>query len=447
MKKIFLPKDVNDIINKLNDYGFEAYAVGGCIRDLIMGETPKDFDITTSALPWQVKEIFEKTIDTGLKHGTVTVLIKNIPYEITTYRIDGVYENHRRPKDVEFTSNLVEDLRRRDFTMNAMAYNEKDGLIDAFSGIEAIENKLIICVGDADKRFQEDALRMLRAIRFSAELDFEIEEETKRAILLNAPSIEKISGERIRIEMSNILTSDNPHYIEKMYTLGLMKHVIPEFIKNVGLEQSNNHHIYTVDQHIYKSLIYIEPTETLRWTMFLHDIGKGYCKTVDKNGIGHFYGHTAISVKIAKEVLKRLRFDNKTIEDILKLIEYHDYRFEPNIKAVRKAVSIIGKELFPLYIKVQEADIKSQNPIYIEKKLSVLKQIYLYYKEIINKKQCISLKELQIGGKELINIGIKQGKTIGIILNQLLELVIEEPEKNDKQLLLNKAIELKDQIK
>ncbi|MBC7960006.1 MAG: HD domain-containing protein [Vallitaleaceae bacterium] len=326
MVNIKLPKQVNDIIRKLNSKGYEAFAVGGCVRDCVLGVEPEDWDITTSALPEQVKALFYKTVDTGIKHGTVTILMDKMSYEVTTYRIDGPYENNRSPKNVHYTRDIIEDLKRRDFTMNAMAYNEDEGLVDAFSGVLSIENKRITCVGDPNERFQEDALRMLRAIRFSAKLGFDIDADTQVAIKNNAPLIQNISGERVHMELTKILTSNNPHFIKKCVDLGLMAYMIPEFMDTVGLEQSNLHHIYTVDGHIYEALKHIEPTETLRWTMFLHDIGKGTTKTLDEKGQGHFYGHPQKSCLLAKDILARLRFDNKTTKDILKLIEFHDYR-------------------------------------------------------------------------------------------------------------------------
>ncbi len=442
MKKINLPHDVDDIIGKLNEHGYEAYAVGGCIRDAVLGVTPEDWDITTSALPEQVKHIFKKTIDTGLKHGTVTVLMKHTPYEITTYRIDGAYENHRKPKDVAFTSDIVDDLRRRDFTMNAMAYNEKDGLVDVFSGIEDINNKVIRCVGNPKERFNEDALRMLRAVRFCAKLGFKIDAETEAAIIESASLIKNISGERIHMEMTKTLISNNPHFIEKLTTLGLMTYIIPEFMNNVGVEQNNKHHIYTVDQHTYEAIKNVEAKEALRWAMLLHDIGKGYCKTIDYEGVGHFYGHPKISSNIAKEVLNRLRFDNKTTSDILKLIDHHDYRIEPEMKQVRKAINKIGEELFEDYIKVQRADIQAQNPIYHNEHFHRLDQVLSCYKKIIESKQCTSLRDLQINGKDLTTMGLQQGKTIGLILNKLLDMVIEEPTYNNKEWLLKTALQL-----
>jgi len=442
MIKINIPNNVNKIIQQLNENGHEAYVVGGCVRDSILGIQPEDWDITTSALPEQVKRIFRKTIDTGLKHGTVTVLIDHIPFEVTTYRIDGMYENNRKPKDVLFTSNVIDDLRRRDFTINAMAYNDKQGLVDAFSGMDDLQRKVIRCVGEPDERFTEDALRMLRAIRFSAKLEFDIDEETENAIKKNGVFIKNVSGERIHMEMTKTLISKNPHYVQKLVDLDLMIYIIPEFIKNIGMAQHNKHHIYPVDQHIYEALRNIDPTEVLRWTMLLHDIGKGYTKTIDENGVGHFYGHAIISINLAKDILNRLRFDNKTTSDILKLIEHHDYRIEPNMKQVRKAVNKIGVDLFESYLKVQRADILAQNPCYHEEYLAKLEAIHDCYIRILEEKHCTTLKELMINGKDLTAMGIKQGKEVGRILNMLLDLVIEEPARNSRDWLLEMAKKL-----
>lgn len=443
IKHIVLPENVEFILNKLHNNGFEAYIVGGCVRDSILGVNPSDWDITTSALPNDIKNIFEKTVDTGLKHGTITVMMDKEPYEITTYRIDGEYEDNRHPKQVQFTSNLVEDLKRRDFTINAMAYNKDDGIVDVFNGINDLKNKLIRCVGNPNNRFEEDALRMLRAIRFGAALGFEIDRDTEDAIKSNANLIQNVSGERIHIELTKTLVSKNPQHMEKLYTLGLMKYIIPEFEPCVSLKQNNPYHVYDVDKHIYVSVCSIEATESLRWTMYLHDIGKGYTKTTDKDNIDHFYGHEKYSVKFANDILNRLKFDNKTKNIVLKLIEMHDYRIKDDIKAVRKALNKIGDELFEDYIKVQKADIKAQNPKLLEDRIVKLNNILSLYKQIKDEQQCTSIKDLMIKGTDLIEIGFKQGIIIGETLNKLLEYVIEEPNNNTKEWLINKALEIK----
>lgn len=440
--QIQLPENVKNIIEKLKISGFHAYIVGGCVRDASLGIQPHDWDITTSATPDQVKAIFPKTVDTGLKHGTVTVLMNKEAYEVTTYRIDGIYEDNRRPNSVTFTDNIVEDLRRRDFTVNAMAYNDDEGMLDVFNGISDLKKGIIRCVGDANERFNEDALRMLRAIRFAAQLGFEIEENTKEAIRANAQKIQNVSAERINTELTKTLVSNNPHKIELVYELGLMQYILPEFIPNIGLKQFNDHHIYTVDRHIYVSLLKIEPVKTLRWTMFLHDIGKGYTRTIDENGIGHFYGHGDKSYDIAEEVLSRLKFDNKTKSDILRLIKHHDYRIEPNPKQVRRAIHKIGEDLFEDYLKVRRADIEAQNPEYAKKNLDKLEVARVLYQQIVKSEQCISLKQLKINGNDLVEMGIEQGQGIGMILKQLLNMVLDDPSLNERQWLLEKAMSL-----
>ena len=439
---IELPPKVKQIIDQFEENGFEAFAVGGCVRDSLLGANPYDWDITTNALPQEIKTIFKKTVDTGIKHGTVTVIEGADTYEVTTYRIDGEYEDNRRPNDVIFASKINLDLERRDFTINAMAYNESMGLIDLFGGIDDLNKKVIRCVGIPEERFKEDGLRMIRALRFSAVLGFEIEEKTKEAIIDCSSLIKNISGERIRIELSKTLMSNNPDRVKMLYELGLMEYVLPEFIPCIGLVQNNPYHAYNVDEHIYRSIENIDGKETLRWAMLLHDIGKGYSKTTDKKGVDHFGGHVEKSCDIGREILNRLKFDNKTKDSIIRLIKYHDYRVEPNKKAVRKALNTIGDELFEDYIRVQKADILSQNPNLIEERIKKLENIIEIYEEIIKDKECTKLKDLKITGRELLEIGFSQGKEIGIILNLLLESVIENPERNNEEWLLHKAKEV-----
>ncbi len=288
MNKFNINEDVKYILGELHAGGYEAYIVGGCVRDMILGITPHDYDITTSAEPLEVKALFDRTIDTGLQHGTVTVLKNGIGYEVTTYRIDGTYLDNRRPESVEFTKSLEEDLKRRDFTINAMAYCEEDGVVDLYGGIVDLQAGIVRCVGGvAKERFTEDALRMLRAIRFAARFGFIIEEETSVAIKELAGLIDNISAERIHMELTKTLCSKNPDYMELLVTFGLMDKVLPEFMPNVGLVQNNPYHVYPVDTHTYVALGNIEATEALRWSIFLHDIGKGYTKTTDEQGIDH----------------------------------------------------------------------------------------------------------------------------------------------------------------
>ena len=436
--KILLPEKVNRIIHSIQAAGFEAYAVGGCVRDSILGRTPDDWDITTSAKPEDIKKIFRRTIDTGIEHGTVTVMLDKEGFEVTTYRIDGEYEDSRHPKEVTFTSNLREDLRRRDFTINAMAYNEEVGLVDIFGGISDIEKKTIRCVGDAKERFTEDALRMMRAVRFSAQLGYSIADSTKEAIRELAPTLQKISAERIQVELVKLVTSDHPDYLKIAYETGITAEVLPEFDLCMETEQNNPHHMYSVGEHTLHAIKNVEKNKVLRLAMLFHDMGKPKAVTTDEKGIHHFYGHNEISSEITRAVLRRLRFDNDTIYKTEKLVYFHDYRPELTDKSIRRFVTKIGKELFPMYVLVQRADILAQSNYKRDQKLQNIQKAEEIFAGIIEREECLSLKDLAVTGKDLIEMGIKPGKEIGEILNGFLEMVIENPTLNKKEILLNK---------
>ncbi len=312
--QIELPEKVKLIIHTLTAAGFEAYAVGGCIRDSLLGRIPQDWDITTSAFPEQVKALFRKTIDTGIKHGTVTVLMDREGFEVTTYRIDGEYEDARHPKEVIFTRNLTEDLKRRDFTINAMAYNESNGLVDAFDGAGDLKRRVIRCVGNPRERFTEDALRMLRAVRFGAQLGFSIEEHTKAAIGELAPSLKRISAERIQTELVKLLVSDHPEEVRTLYETGISREIFPWLDEMMNTKQNNPHHCYTVGEHMLVTLKNVPADKVLRLTMLFHDMAKPRCLTVDEAGIYHFKGHPQEGARMAGEVMRQLKFDNDTME-------------------------------------------------------------------------------------------------------------------------------------
>lgn len=435
--KILLPEKVNIIIHTIQAAGFEAYAVGGCVRDSILGRVPDDWDITTSAKPQDIKKLFKRTIDTGIEHGTVTVMLDKEGFEVTTYRIDGEYEDSRHPKEVTFTSNLREDLRRRDFTINAMAYNDEVGLVDIFEGISDIDKKIIRCVGNAKERFTEDALRMMRAVRFSAQLGYSIDEGTKEAVKELAPTLKKISAERIQVELVKLVTSNNPDYLRIAYETGITAQVFPEFDLCMNTEQNNPHHVYTVGEHTLQSMKYIEKDKVLRLAMLFHDMGKPKALSTDEKGIHHFHGHNVISSEITKNVLRRLRFDNDTLHKVERLVFYHDYRPELTEKSVRRFVAKIGKELFPSYLLVQKADTLAQSEYKREEKLQNIETVGKLFEGILEREECLSLKDLAISGKDLIELGIKPGREIGEILSFLLEMVIENPEYNTKEILLN----------
>ena len=436
--KIQLPAKVHHIITTLQKHGYEAYAVGGCVRDSILGRRPDDWDITTSAAPFETKALFEKTFDTGIEHGTITVLLGKEGFEVTTYRIDGKYEDNRHPTEVTFTRNLSEDLLRRDFTINAMAYNEQDGLVDLFGGMQDLENKVIRCVGNAEARFSEDALRILRAVRFSAQLGFGIEEETQEAIRKLSPNLASISAERIQTELIKLLVSPHPERIREAWELGITPVIMPEFDAIMETTQETPHHAWSVGEHTIRAMQQTERDKVLRLTMLFHDMGKPAMKTVDEDGCAHFKGHSPVSEKIAKDIMRRLKFDNDTMRKVTKLVCYHDYRMPAEAKNVRRAMNKIGEDLFPYYMKVRRADVIAQSDYQRKEKLENLDAIEALYKEILEKKECVSLKTLAVTGNDLIQAGIEKGPEIGRVLGMLLEEVIEHPEWNTKEILLEK---------
>ena len=436
MMKIQLPDKVHGIIETLTAAGYEAYAVGGCIRDSVLGREPSDWDITTSAKPEDVKRIFARTIDTGIKHGTVTVMMDHEAFEVTTYRIDGVYEDGRHPKEVIFTASLEEDLRRRDFTMNAMAYNEQTGLVDIFDGIRDMEAGVIRCVGNAEERFTEDALRMLRAVRFSAQLGYEIAEDTKSAVRKLAPNLKKISAERIQTELVKLLVSDHPDYLRIAYETGITRQVLPEFDLCMETPQNNPHHCYSVGEHILHAMLEVRPDKVLRLGMLFHDIGKPQTLTIDEKGITHNKKHAVVGEQMTMQILRRLKFDNDTIRKVTKIVLCHDQEVGASPAGVRRSVNRIGEDIFRMLFDVKRADILAQSDYLREEKLARLAYIYDLYDEICRKQECVSLKDLAVTGSDLIALGVPPGREIGVILHELLEIVLEEPERNTREELI-----------
>ena len=441
--KMILPEKVNFIIDTLQKHGFEGYAVGGCVRDSMLSRVPQDWDITTSAKPEQVKALFRHTIDTGIQHGTVTVMLDHEGFEVTTYRIDGEYEDARHPKEVQFTSNLLEDLKRRDFTINAMAYNEKDGLVDAFDGLGDLKRGIIRCVGVAEERFTEDALRMFRAVRFAAQLGFEIEDQTKVAIQKLAPNLSKVSAERIQIELVKLLTSVHPEEIRTAWETGLTNVFLPEFDAMMMTEQNNPHHQYSVGEHTIVGLQGVEPEKILRLTLLLHDVAKPVCKTTDEEGIDHFYGHEQKGEEMVRLILRRLKFDNETTTRVCRLVACHDHMPALNEKSVRKAIFKNGTEQYPALFAVKQADTLAQSEYKRDEKLAAIKTYKELYENIMEKQQCLSIKELAIGGADLIALGMEPGIAIGETLKYLLEQVLEDPSLNTKEKLIQQVHNLK----
>lgn len=433
--KITLPRKVLMIINNLQLHGYEAFAVGGCVRDSILARRPEDWDITTSAKPEEIKKLFRRTVDTGIEHGTVTVLIGKDSFEVTTYRVDGAYEDGRHPKEVRFTSRLEEDLQRRDFTINAMAYNDEVRLVDVFGGMQDLNHHLIRCVGDPRERFSEDALRILRAVRFSAQLNFPIEPETAEAIKELAPTLEKISAERIQAELVKLLVSPHPERIRDAYELGITKVILPEWDAMAGVEQNTPHHRYDVAEHTIRAMKYVKRDKILRLTMLFHDMGKPSTKTTDENGRDHFKGHALVSEEIARKVLRRLKFDNETVKKVTRLVCYHDYRMEATPRNVRRAMNRIGVELFPYYLAVRMADAKAQSPYRRREKIENIVAIRKLYQEALLEENCVTLRQLAVGGRDLMDLGMTPGMEIGSMLSELLEYVIDDPKRNEKEIL------------
>jgi tRNA nucleotidyltransferase (CCA-adding enzyme) len=435
---IKIPSEVEEIFSVLKNNGFEYYIVGGCVRDSILNKQPHDYDICTNAKPDEMLKIFSryKVIPTGLQHGTITVVVNGNQFEVTTYRIDGNYSDNRRPDSVQFTNSLTEDLSRRDFCVNAMAYNKKQGIVDPFNGLYDINHGIIRCVGNANERFQEDALRMMRAVRFSAQLGFSIEHFTKQAIKGNSGLIQNISKERIHDEICKILLSNNPDYIEKLYYYDIMDYVIPELVECFQCRQNNPYHVYDVGEHEVISTKYVEPILHLRLAALLHDVSKPLCKSTDEKYIDHFYNHALMSSEMAGKILKRLRFDNYTIMRVKDLIQYHDQEIGTTKKSVRRLLNKIGEENFRELLKIKEADIKTQNRVYYQERHDKLLKVQQILDEVINLKECCTKNQLVINGNDLISIGFKQGKQIGEMINYLLEIVLDNPDLNNRDDLL-----------
>lgn len=434
--QIQLPDKVHKIINILEEAGYEAYAVGGCVRDLVLGRKPDDWDITTSAKPEETKRLFARTIDTGIRHGTVTVMLDREGFEVTTYRIDGDYEDGRHPKEVTFTASLEEDLKRRDFTINAMAYNESQGLVDIYGGLADIKAGVIRCVGDAKERFTEDALRMMRAVRFSAQLGYRIDEDTRTAMTELAPNLQKISAERIQTELVKLVVSPHPDYLRIAYETGITAQILPEFDLCMKTMQNNPHHCYDVGEHILHSMLAVEPDKVLRLGMLFHDIGKPPTMTVDEEGITHNKKHPVVGAEMTRKILRRLKFDNDTIDKVTKLVLYHDQEIAAVPAGIRRAVNRIGEDIFPLLFAVRRADVSAQSDYLREDKLRKLSYIEGLYEEIRSQGDAVSLKDLAITGTDLIAQGRKPGREIGIVLQELLEKVLEDPSLNTPEKLL-----------
>lgn len=439
--QIEIPQGAAWVLEKLHAAGYEAYVVGGCVRDSLLGRVPDDWDITTSAKPEQVKTVFRRTVDTGIQHGTVTVMVGREGYEVTTYRIDGEYADGRHPKQVTFTASLPEDLCRRDFTINAMAYSPSEGLVDEFDGIGDLHRGIIRAVGDPVLRFTEDALRMMRAVRFSAQLNYRMEEATREGIRLLAQNLRKVSAERIRVELEKLLLSPHPEKLRDAWELGLLDQFLPELSVCMTCGQNNPHHRYSVGEHILHAVMEAPADKVLRLTMLLHDIGKPVLKTTDEQGVDHFHGHAQESARMADRILRGLKYDNQTRETVVRLVSWHDRKLGDTPADIRRSISDLGTDLFPLLLEVKTADVLAQSDWEREEKLEKISFWRRAYEEIRRRGDCLSLKELSVTGKDLMEQGVRPGRGMGEILHRMLEDVLENPEHNTREYLLGTLTE------
>lgn len=438
--KIDAPAALIHLLDRLEQHGFSAWAVGGCVRDSMLGLTPGDWDVASDAKPEQVIQCFAdcKVIETGLKHGTVTVRLDHMPFEVTTFRIDGQYMDHRRPQTVQFTSSLEQDLSRRDFTVNAMAWHPKRGLVDPFGGREDLTRRCIRCVGQAEKRLEEDALRIMRALRFASVYEFSLDKATAQAVRNKRTLLKAVAAERIRVELERLLCGTAVEDILLSYAT-VLEIPIPELSPMFGFLQCSRHHCFDVWEHTAKSVAAIQPIPALRLTMLLHDIAKPCCFSQDENGNGHFYGHPKMSAEMTAEILRRLRFDNDTKRQIQELVLYHDVRIGTDLKAVRRLLAKMGEERYRQLLLVKRADIMAQSGYRKEEKMEQVDQLEEGLEQVLTQKQCYSMKDLAVDGRDLIQVGIPPGKLLGIALKELLDQVVDGNLENTKGALLEQV--------
>lgn len=432
-----LPDGAQHILQTLNCAGHEAYLVGGCVRDLLRDVKPHDWDICTSALPEETERCFagRRIIETGLKHGTVTVLVEGEPYEITTYRTEGPYSDSRRPDFVRFVPDLEQDLARRDFTMNAIAMDLEGNLRDPFGGGDDIKAGLIRCVGEPDQRFQEDGLRVMRALRFAAVFGYKIEKQTAQAVHENRAMLNRVAAERINAELCKLLVGQSAGDVLRQYP-DVFCQFWPQLGPLVMLEQNNPWHCWGGWEHTIHALEAAPADVTLRLTMLLHDIGKPACKSTDEQGIDHFYGHPAVSARLADKMLRALKFDNKTRERVVLLVERHDVQLPPRSQVIRRWLNRLGSEAFFQLLEVKRVDNMGQAPEKVRDRLAELDMIRAKAERILAERQCLTLKDLAVNGRDVIAAGIEPGPEVGRVLEKLLERVLSEDIPNERKILL-----------
>lgn len=439
--EIHIPTGARKIIARLEQHGYEAYIVGGCVRDSLMGKRPSDWDICTSARAEEMMALFEdkRVIPTGIQHGTLTILAEDGAYEVTTFRIDGEYLDHRHPKSVAFTRELAEDLSRRDFTINAMAWHPERGLIDLFGGVEDLRDRLVRAVGDPVQRFNEDGLRMLRMVRFATVLDFDYDPATYDAVRKQGHLLQYISKERIQVELNKILLAAHPaRGLEDLYTLGMYPYIIPMMCHTVGFAQRGGHHFLDVFEHSLLAVGVIAPELVLRLTMLLHDIGKPFVwDSSESLSYDRFDDHAAVSAKLTGKILRDLKYDNATRKDVVELIAHHNDILLPDPVNVRRALARLGEVQTRRLVQVKVADLIAHDLAgEREKILALFAEISDVIDEVVARGDCTSVKALAIGGQDMMALGLS-GRAIGQMLNAALELVLEKPEMNTRETLLN----------
>ncbi len=433
---ITLAPHATHVITQLESHGYEAYAVGGCVRDCLMGKEPLDWDVCTNATPDQVLAVFASyhVIKTGLQHGTVTVMVDRLPIEVTTYRLDGAYSDLRRPDSVTYVSDLREDLARRDFTINAMAYNPSAGLVDCFSGQQDIEQKIIRCVGIAQERFDEDGLRILRALRFASRLGFEIEYHTSLAVRQQHPLLAHISVERIFKELKYILIGQNAGGILRSYA-DVFAGFLPELAPMQGLEQHNPHHLYDVWDHSAHTVQAIKATPVLRLAALLHDCAKPESFAIGEDGFGHCIGHPQLGAQMAEKLLRRLKSDTATIKTVCMLVKHHGDSFPSRRAGMRRWIGQLGTEGLEQLMELKRADIMAQSPMSRAEKLDQLDAAHVLRDEVMELDACYTVKDLTIGGQQLLAMGMKPGPAMRTILDTLLREVQDESLENSPEAL------------
>ena len=433
-----LPERIEYILAALSAAGFSAYAVGGCVRDSLAGREPHDWDVCTAARPGEVHAVFagRDVRDTGLKHGTVTLVLDGEPCELTTFRVDGAYSDSRRPDSVAFTDDVRRDLARRDFTMNAMAYSPAEGLVDPFGGAEDLRKGLIRCVGEPRERFSEDALRILRALRFAARFGYAVEARTDAALRALAPTLQRIAPERVKSELDGLLTGAHAASVLRAYP-DVPGVPIPELLPCVGFDQRSPWHIYDVWEHTVRAVGAAPGDPLLRWTMLFHDLGKPLTFTLDDAGTGHFYGHAKVSAGIADGIMERLRFSNEERAVISELVRRHDGVIEPEKKIVRRMLGRIGRAQFDRLLEVKRADNLAQAPALAGPRLAALGHLRALADEIEAGGECTDLHRLAVNGRDLTALGWAPGPALGAELRRLLDIVLDDPEKNDRDVLLS----------